>query len=259
VRDPSYPSRSSASRTSSDFFILPLLDNTAHHETKSGCTNAASPISPAQRLTPVTMAKKRKASRKAEPTGPREVDAKDASLTVRTYKDVANSEDEFYAEKDRIDFESDDGGRESKRRRRQEKEDEFLEASDEEVFAEDDSDEEEEVKAPKKKKSAKAAVISDDEMEAQDEEGEGDDGWWGTSKKEYYDADNIETEADALVRFGGLGGLGCIDANEPCRRKRRRRGDSRRRSWPRWRRLTLPLTRVIGWPRKRKPERKRRS
>ncbi|KAK0622956.1 Sas10 C-terminal domain-containing protein [Immersiella caudata] len=147
------------------------------------------------------MAKKRKASRKSEPTGPREVDAKDARLTVRDYHDVANSEDEYYAEKDRIDFDSDDDGeRQSKRRRRQEKEDEFLEASDEEVFEEEDSDEEEEEKVkPKKEKKAMAAA-SDEEEEEEEQQGEeeGDEGWWGSSKTEYYDADQIETETDAL-------------------------------------------------------------
>jgi U3 small nucleolar RNA-associated protein 3 len=37
------------------------------------------------------------------------------------------------------------------------------------------------------------------EGEEREGEEEGDEGWWGSSKREYYDADNIETEADALV------------------------------------------------------------
>jgi len=150
------------------------------------------------------MAKKRKAPRKSEPAGPREVDTKDARLTVRTYKDVANSEDEFYADKDEINFDSDDGGRSSKRRRKQDREEAFLEASDEEILGgEDDSDSDEEEAAPKKGKAAgkvkgKVEVYSEDE-EQEGEPEEGDEGWWGSSKKEYYDADKIETEADALV------------------------------------------------------------
>ncbi|KAK5664088.1 hypothetical protein OQA88_303 [Cercophora sp. LCS_1] len=158
------------------------------------------------------MAKKRKASRKSEPTGPRDIDAKDARLTIKTYQDVANSEDEYYAEKDRIDFDSDDdgggGGRRSKKRKRQQKEEEFLEASDEEILADDDSEEDEgedededveEVPKKKKKGGKKAADLPDDEDEALvgDEE-EGDEGWWGSERKEYYNADAIETEADAL-------------------------------------------------------------
>ncbi|KAK1827896.1 Sas10 C-terminal domain-containing protein [Podospora conica] len=148
------------------------------------------------------MAKKRKAPRKSEPAGPREVDSKDARLTVRTYKDVANSEDEFYADKDEINFDSDDGGRSSKRRRKQEREEAFLEASDEEILGEAGSDSDEEEEAPKKGKAAKKskakveAYSEDEEQEGEPEEG--DEGWWGSSKKEYYDADKIETEADAL-------------------------------------------------------------
>ncbi len=64
------------------------------------------------------MAKKRKAPRPAQPKGPREVDAKDASLRINSYEDVADSEDEYFMNQDRIDF--DDEPR-SKRIRRQER------------------------------------------------------------------------------------------------------------------------------------------
>ncbi|KAK3357609.1 Sas10 C-terminal domain-containing protein [Lasiosphaeria hispida] len=150
------------------------------------------------------MAKKRKAPRQTEPSGPREIDPKEARLTVKTYEDVANSEDEYYAEKDQIDFDEDDNGRRAKRLRRQEKEDTFLEASDEEIFREDDdlSEDDDEAETPAKKVKgavkAKTGVMSDDEIEGAEGEEEGDEGWWGSSKKEYYNADAIETEADAL-------------------------------------------------------------
>ncbi|KAK0710998.1 Sas10 C-terminal domain-containing protein [Lasiosphaeris hirsuta] len=149
------------------------------------------------------MAKKRKAPRQPEPSGPREIDPKEARLTVKTFQDVANSEDEYYAEKDQIDFDEDDSGRRAKRLRRQEKEDAFLEPSDEEIFEEDDdsSDDDDEAEASAKKKGAaksKVGVMSDDEIEGAEGEEEGDEGWWGSSKKEYYNADAIETEADAL-------------------------------------------------------------
>ncbi|KAL1835679.1 hypothetical protein VTJ49DRAFT_6246 [Mycothermus thermophilus] len=149
------------------------------------------------------MAKKRKITRKAAPSGPREVDPKDASLTIRTYEDVADSQDEYWAEQDRIDFDDSDGPR-SKRLKRQQDEDAFLSASDEEILRDEDSEEsdEEEERAPAKRKAAgKSGARRDDlsdEEGKQGEEEEGDEGWWGSSKKEYYNADNIETEADAL-------------------------------------------------------------
>ncbi|KAK4115062.1 hypothetical protein N656DRAFT_726123 [Canariomyces notabilis] len=148
------------------------------------------------------MARKRKVSRKPEPSGPREVDVKDARLTIKTFEDVANSEDEYYANQDRIDFDDDDEPR-SKRLKRQDREEAFLEASDEEVFEEEDgSEESEEEKVPPKRKGAKASAAPDDDVsesgERRGEVEEGDEGWWGSSRKEYYNADNIETEADAL-------------------------------------------------------------
>ena len=79
-------------------------------------------------------------------------------------------------------------------------------------MAEEESDEseEEEEQAPTKGKgaripSARGEDVSDEEKKAGEEEG--DEGWWGSSRKEYYDADNIETEADALV--GSLYVSGC--------------------------------------------------
>ncbi|KAK3295545.1 Sas10 C-terminal domain-containing protein [Chaetomium fimeti] len=148
------------------------------------------------------MAKKRKAPRKAEPTGPRDIDAKDARLTIKTYEDVADSEDEYWAHQDRIDFD-DDEQPSSKRLKRQEKEDAFLEVSEEEILGEEESDEseEEEEQAPAKGKGGKKPSARDEDVSEEEEkagEEEGDEGWWGSSRKEYYDADNIETEADAL-------------------------------------------------------------
>ncbi|KAL2164108.1 hypothetical protein VTH06DRAFT_3322 [Thermothelomyces fergusii] len=151
------------------------------------------------------MAKKRKAPRSPEPSGPRDIDPKDARLTIRTYEDVADSQDEYWAEKDRIDFDEDEAPR-SKRLKRQQQEDAFLEPSDEEILGDEESDEsekddEEEERVPVKKGTGKRAggAVDDllDEEEGQGEE-EGDEGWWGSSKKEYYNADTIETEADAL-------------------------------------------------------------
>lgn len=149
------------------------------------------------------MGKRRRPVAKAEgPSGPREVDPNEARLKINTYEDVADSEEEHFIEKDRIDF--DDEPR-SKKLRRQQKEDEFLEPSDEEVFEDDDDDdsdasEDKKVVAPvskSKAKKGKQAELSDDEVDRQGDE-EDDSGWWGSSRKEYYNADQIETEADAL-------------------------------------------------------------
>lgn len=139
------------------------------------------------------MAKKRKASGKAQTSGPKEVDAADARLgPITSYKDVADSEDEFHLNRDTLML---DDGPGSKRRRK----DDDIELSDEEILAYDESDSDDEEETPVKSKKAKRGTndASSDE-EAEGEEGEGDQGWWGSSKKEYYDADNIETEADAL-------------------------------------------------------------
>ncbi|KAF4123169.1 U3 small nucleolar RNA-associated protein 3 [Geosmithia morbida] len=142
------------------------------------------------------MAKKRKATgRQGQPTGPKEVDSADARLgPISTYKDVADSEDEFFMERDRLML---DDEPDSKRRRRH---DDDIELSDEEILGDDDSSEESDEKPEKKqppKSKRKKAVESDDEG-GEEEEGEGDEGWWGSSRKEYYNADNIETEGDAM-------------------------------------------------------------
>ncbi|KAK2605964.1 something about silencing protein 10 [Conoideocrella luteorostrata] len=150
------------------------------------------------------MAKKRKgSSRNAGPSGPKELDAADAKLgPINTYEDVADSEDEYFINRDTIML---DDGPDSKRRR---KEDEDMELSDEEILGYEDSesdededeDEDEEDARPqtKSKKGSKRNKNGDEDDEDGEEEGEEEAGWWGSSKQEYYDADNIETEADAL-------------------------------------------------------------
>lgn len=150
------------------------------------------------------MGKKRKANRAPVPSGPKEVDPRDARLgPITTFADVADSEDEYHLKQDEILF---DEGPKSKRQRKLEEEAEFLEDSDEEVFGPDDDDSDADsvvaaVTQKQKKKRRRGAADSDDEGD-EDEQGEPEDGddsnWWGSSRKEYYDADHIETEADAL-------------------------------------------------------------
>ncbi|KAL7788316.1 Sas10 C-terminal domain-containing protein [Trichoderma ceciliae] len=138
------------------------------------------------------MAKKRKASQHAaEPSGPKELDPADARLKVTSYEDVANSEDEFFMNRDAIMLDDEPN---MKRRR---KGDEEIEFSDEEVLGYEDSDSNDKARPSKSKPKAAQDYSEDDEGKADGEEGD-DSGWWGSSKKEYYNADNIETEADAL-------------------------------------------------------------
>ena len=127
-----------------------------------------------------------------------------AKLNIRSYEDVANSEDEFLLQRDKILL---DERPEAKRRRRLGEEEALLEASDEEVLAlpesenSDDSvsisDEDEigNASAPRPK-----VPKSEDEPpnnanhEDEDEEYEG----WGDTRDAYYGADAIDTEQAAL-------------------------------------------------------------
>ncbi|KAK2873523.1 hypothetical protein FQN49_002281, partial [Arthroderma sp. PD_2] len=125
-----------------------------------------------------------------------------------------NSEDEFEAGRDRVLLEE---RPEVKRRRRLEEDEQFLQASDEEVHAyqsesEDDYDygEEEEdfeeedtgtrsnKKIPKlRRREELSPDFLDEGKNADEDEEEGITGW-GASKSDYYNADMIETEGDAL-------------------------------------------------------------
>ncbi|KXH69051.1 Sas10 domain-containing protein [Colletotrichum salicis] len=147
------------------------------------------------------MAKKRKASGQNAHTGPKDFDPADARLgPITTYEDVADSEEEYFLNRDKIMF---DEGPKSKRRKKADEEDQFLEHSDEEILDLDDGDDSdrEVIKKParkSKKGQAAAAAEEDAEEEGGGVEGENDPNWWGSSKREYYNADQIETEADAL-------------------------------------------------------------
>ncbi|MCJ1249384.1 hypothetical protein MMC30_006607 [Trapelia coarctata] len=151
------------------------------------------------------MGKKRKAGGK--PSGEairRDVDPSDAKLRISIYEDVADSEDEFHLNRDKVLL---DDGPDRKRQRRQEEEDAFLQPSDEEVLA-DVSDEDEEGYSASDEDLDQTKPLASlgkwprggraeseaSEPAAEDEVKEG----WGTSKKDYYNADLIETEADAL-------------------------------------------------------------
>lgn len=96
-----------------------------------------------------------------------------------------DSEDEFFAGQDKILL---DEGPAAKRRRRLEEQEKDLQLSDEEVYREDDTEDEDEDEDEEDAETAGPDGVGDEE----DEEN------WGTSRADYYNADVIETEADAL-------------------------------------------------------------
>lgn len=159
---------------------------------------------------------------------PRKEPENDSKLRVNTYEDVADSEDEFHINRDKILL---DDGPAQKRQRRIEEEgknktpqpgslftdaepsiEEFMEPSDEEVLSvspdvsetEEDHEDAEEAPRPTAKPSKltklpKPFQDSDSEASASAaRETDEDVGGWGTSRNDYYNADAIETEADAL-------------------------------------------------------------
>lgn len=144
---------------------------------------------------------KRKASRTSGPSGPKDLDPADARLAIRTHEDIADDQEQYFMDQDKIMLEEEPR---SKRARTDDRIDEFLEASDDEVFRDNDSESDEDYKELQKA-AAKAQAKQknkrggdDDENEEQAGDEEGDEGYWGDSRKDYYNADQIETEADAL-------------------------------------------------------------
>ncbi|PBP16481.1 Sas10/Utp3 family protein [Diplocarpon rosae] len=141
------------------------------------------------------MAKKRKTSSRSEnanANGDDGYEKKGGKMApITTFEDVADSEDEFHINRDKVLL---DDGPDAKRRRKYAEEDAALELSDEEVlgYSSDSSDE---TKASKPRRRPLDA--SSDEEGPQQEEDEDEEGW-GTSRKDYYDNDEIQTEADAL-------------------------------------------------------------
>ncbi|KAJ8123459.1 hypothetical protein ONZ43_g598 [Nemania bipapillata] len=143
------------------------------------------------------MGKKRKATTAKQSSGPREYNPKDGKLgRISTYQDVMDDQDRFEADEDEILFNE---GPKTKRQ----KAEELLEDNDEEILgysedSDDDEDDEPQRKQPRKSnKSGKKRDDDDSDMEQKEQEEEHDDGYWGSSRKDYYDADQIETTVDA--------------------------------------------------------------
>ncbi|KAJ5127213.1 hypothetical protein N7448_007992 [Penicillium atrosanguineum] len=123
--------------------------------------------------------------------------AQKTEAPARTKYDVEerfdSSEDDFQTGRDQILL---DDGPETKRRRRVAEEEEMLQPSDEEILGYEDQDEddfegeeedEDDMGVPKGRRG-----------EEDDEEEEEGIAAWGSSKKDLYNADQIETEVDAL-------------------------------------------------------------
>ncbi|KAI4240579.1 MAG: hypothetical protein L6R40_005067 [Gallowayella cf. fulva] len=153
------------------------------------------------------MGKKRKADgHKADRQRSGGVSKDDSRQNIITYEDVANSDDEFFINRDKVLL---DDGPAQKKRRKIEEDDALLEPSDEEVFAEpsdashssDEDSQEDGAFSPKLIPQRKgdqdpeyASEGSDAPAGVEDEEEYN----WGSSRKNYYNADPITTEADAL-------------------------------------------------------------
>ncbi|BDD54684.1 hypothetical protein MPDQ_004728 [Monascus purpureus] len=159
------------------------------------------------------MGRKRKAAGSSATGGPVNKNSDFDRSKFDIEETFADSEDEFQAGRDQILL---DEGPEAKRQRKLAQQDEDLLPSDEEILGyesidEDDlvDDDEDDVEVddayendlgeiPKKSRSVRRD--SSPTSEAGDEEEEEDEGIaaWGTSRKDLYNADQIETEVDAL-------------------------------------------------------------
>ncbi|CAK3893111.1 Hypothetical predicted protein [Lecanosticta acicola] len=145
------------------------------------------------------MVKKRKAPKRAlgEETDP-ELDSRESRKKIRTFEDVADSDDEFHRNQDEIRLGEEP---EAKRRRKRAEQEEFLQPSDDEVLGysedEDQSDDEDDgERTVRNRVQAEDSDEADGERERADEEE--DAVGWGTSKADLYGVDEIETEEQAL-------------------------------------------------------------
>ncbi|KAK5629744.1 hypothetical protein RRF57_005459 [Xylaria bambusicola] len=145
------------------------------------------------------MGKKRKASSTTKSSGPREYEPKDGKLgPISSYRDVMDDQERFEEDDDEIMFNE---GPKTKRQ----KAEELLEDDDEEIlgYSEDSDDPDEDDGGPRRKQSRKPGKSgkrrNDDDSDVEEIQGEEehDDGYWGSSRKDYYDADQIETTVDA--------------------------------------------------------------
>jgi U3 small nucleolar RNA-associated protein 3 len=151
------------------------------------------------------MAKRKRGGHAAEePKGP-SMEVGKSKMRIRDYEDVADSDDEFHLQRDRVLLGEEP---EVKRRRKLQEQEEFLQQSDEEVLdysdegEDEDEDEDEEEDDANEYRGAQqngsGALPSGSEEDGAGDEGEDELDGWGTSKADLYGADEIETEEQAL-------------------------------------------------------------
>merc|ERR1712093_798685 len=131
-------------------------------------------------LNTANMAKKRKASGRFEGGKPENgFESKGGKMgPITTYEDVADSEDEFHINRDKVLL---DEGPDAKRRRKWQEEDAALEPSDEEVlgYSSESDDDNDEMEEPKQRRKSAQDDLSDDEEQQQEEEEEEEEEGWG--------------------------------------------------------------------------------
>ncbi|KAK3615907.1 something about silencing protein 10, partial [Elasticomyces elasticus] len=142
------------------------------------------------------MAKRKSSSRVQEPAGPN-LDVGSSRKRIRTYEDVADSDDEFHLQRDRVLLGEEP---DAKRRRKVQEQEEFLEPSDEEVlgYSEPESEEEDDEDVEDGGVAAGQGGVESESDEGNGEVEEDEEGGWGTTKADLYGADEIETEEQAL-------------------------------------------------------------
>ena len=143
------------------------------------------------------MAQKRKSRLPRKSDRESKLDQNPSKLVINSWKDVADSEDEFHINQDKILL---DEGPARKRQRKLQEEFDFIEPSDEEVLAlpEDLSTDDDVSEEEAEDDEVGNAEDVDLDSEPEGDEKQEDEGAWGTTRKDYYNADVIETEADAL-------------------------------------------------------------
>ncbi len=125
------------------------------------------------------------------------MDVGSSKKRIRDFEDVANSDDEFHLNRDKVLL---DEAPEAKRRRREQEREEFLEGSEEEVLdIDEDEDEDEEESGDDDGDDGGVGAGSEGDGESGREEEDDEEGvGWAMAKGEIYGADAIETEEQAL-------------------------------------------------------------
>lgn len=122
-----------------------------------------------------------------------------SKLTINSYEDAADSEDEFHINRDKVLLEDAPGTK-----KRKQIEDDMIEASDEEVLAYSDSqagDDDLDDFDDEEDDDNRAADIDRDDDNVSDKQQDEDEDMqgWGDAKSDYYNADKIQTEEEALA------------------------------------------------------------